>query len=73
MAVAVPTRRRDDARGGAAGPRYPARLALPGLAWYVLFFLCPLAIMALFSVSERVGFSSVEYDLNLSSTPADRR
>ncbi len=61
MAVAVPTRR----AGARAGPRYPAWLALPSLAWYVLFFVCPLAIMALFSVSERVGFSSVEYNLNL--------
>ncbi len=65
MAIVVPTRRRGERRGGAAGPRYPAWLALPSLAWYVAFFVCPLAIMALFSVSERVGFSSVEYNLNL--------
>ena len=62
MAVAVQTRR---AAARAGGPRYPAWLALPSLAWYLLFFVCPLAIMALFSVSERVGFSSVEYNLNL--------
>ena len=59
------SRRREEPRGGAGGPRYPGWLALPSLAWYVAFFVCPLAIMALFSVSERVGFSSVEYNLNL--------
>jgi spermidine/putrescine transport system permease protein len=45
-------------------PRYPAWLAAPAAAWYALFFLGPLAIMALFSVSERVGFTSVAYNLN---------
>jgi spermidine/putrescine transport system permease protein len=33
--------------------------------WYVLFFLAPLGILALFSVSERVGFSEVAYNFNL--------
>jgi ABC-type spermidine/putrescine transport system permease subunit I len=65
VATAVPNRRREEPRAGAAGPRYPGWLALPSLFWYVAFFVCPLAIMALFSVSERVGFSSVEYNLNL--------
>jgi spermidine/putrescine transport system permease protein len=47
------------------GPRYPAWLALPAVGWYVAFFLVPLGILALFSVSERVGFSQVAYNLNL--------
>lgn len=47
------------------GPRYPGWLALPAVAWYALFFLIPLGILALFSFSERVGFSEVAYHLNL--------
>lgn len=35
------------------------------MLWYVLFFLAPLGILALFSVSERVGFSEVAYNFNL--------
>ena len=57
-------RRRAAVPAGGGGPRYPAWLALPAAAWYALFFLAPLAIMALFSVSERVGFSSVAYNIN---------
>ncbi len=57
-------RRRAAVPAGRGGPRYPAWLALPATAWDALFFLAPLAIMALFSVSERVGFSSVEYNIN---------
>jgi spermidine/putrescine transport system permease protein len=49
----------------AGGPRYPGWLALPAVAWYTLFFLCPLAIMAVFSVSERVGFSEIAYTFTL--------
>ena len=49
----------------AGGPRYPAWLALPAVSWYALFFLAPLGILTLFSFSERVGFSSVEYNLNV--------
>jgi spermidine/putrescine transport system permease protein len=58
------TRRRKTASAGAGGPRYPGWLALPAIAWYVLFFLCPLGIMAVFSVSETVGFSGIAYTLN---------
>ncbi len=50
---------------GAGGPRYPGWLALPAVVWYALFFIAPLGILALFSVSERVGFSEVAYNLNL--------
>jgi spermidine/putrescine transport system permease protein len=49
----------------AGGPRYPAWLAFPAVSWYAVFFLAPLGILTLFSFSERVGFSSVEYNLNL--------
>ena len=49
----------------AGGPRYPAWLALPALAWYGLFFLGPLAIMAVFSVSEREGYTDVVYTFSL--------
>ena len=67
MAVAseVPARRRDAIRAGAGGPRYPGWLALPAVAWYAFFFVCPLGIMALFSVSERVGFTEIAYTFNL--------
>jgi spermidine/putrescine transport system permease protein len=52
-------------RGGAGGPRYPAWLALPAVAWYALFFLGPLGIMAVFSVSERSGYTDVVYTFSL--------
>jgi spermidine/putrescine transport system permease protein len=52
-------------RAGARGPRYPAWLSLPALAWYVAFFVCPLAIMAVFSFSRREGFTGIVYDFNL--------
>jgi spermidine/putrescine transport system permease protein len=49
----------------AGGVRYPGWLALPAVAWYGLFFVAPLSIMALFSVSRRVGFSEVVYTFDL--------
>jgi spermidine/putrescine transport system permease protein len=50
---------------GAHAPRYPAWLSLPAVAWYVAFFVCPLAIMAVFSFSRREGFTGIVYDFNL--------
>jgi spermidine/putrescine transport system permease protein len=50
---------------GAGGPRYPGWLALPAAAWYGLFFLGPLGIMAVFSVSEREGYTDVVYTFSL--------
>ena len=47
------------------GPRYPRWLSLPALAWYLAFFVGPLAIMAVFSFSRREGFSDIVYDFNL--------
>jgi spermidine/putrescine transport system permease protein len=64
-AARVRLRRREEARAGAGGPRYPAWLALPAVGWQVLFFLCPLAIMAVYSFSELVGFSGIAYTFNL--------
>jgi spermidine/putrescine transport system permease protein len=52
-----------DERSG--GPRYPAWLALPAVGWYAAFFLAPLGILALFSFSERLGYTEVAYNLNL--------
>jgi spermidine/putrescine transport system permease protein len=52
-------------RSGAGGPRYPGWLALPAAAWYGLFFLGPLGIMAVFSVSERSGYTDVVYTFTL--------
>jgi spermidine/putrescine transport system permease protein len=52
-------------RRGAAGPRYPAWLALPAGGWYAFFVLAPLTILAVFSLSEVVGFGSIAYHLNL--------
>lgn len=65
MAVeATPTlaRRRRLLAAGAGGPRYPGWLAVPAAAWYALFFLGPLGIMAVFSVSRREGYTEVVYD-----------
>ncbi len=58
-------RRRGAIRAGAGGPRYPGWLALPAVAWYALFFLAPLSIMAVFSVATRVGFTEIVYSFDL--------
>jgi spermidine/putrescine transport system permease protein len=47
------------------GPRYPAWLSFPALAWYLAFFVGPLAIMGVFSFSRREGFTDIVYDFNL--------
>ena len=52
-------------RRAAPGPRYPASLALPAGGWYLVFFLAPLSILAVFSVSQVVGFGSIAYHFNL--------
>ena len=58
-------RRRSIRSAGAGGPRYPAWLAVPAAAWYAIFFLGPLAIMGVFSVSRREGYTDVVYDFSL--------
>jgi len=60
-----PRRRRERIRAGAGGPRYPGWLALPAVAWYVLFFLVPLGFIAVTSLGEVVGFSDVAYTWTL--------
>jgi spermidine/putrescine transport system permease protein len=68
VAVAAPrleTRRRGRIRAGAGGPRYPGWLALPAIAYYTLFFLCPLGLMAAVAFAERVGFADFVYTLNV--------
>jgi spermidine/putrescine transport system permease protein len=52
-------------RAAAGGPRYPAWLALPAVAWYAVFFLVPLGIMAAYSFGEVVGFSDVAFSWNV--------
>ncbi|HEU5263752.1 MAG TPA: hypothetical protein VFU34_03885, partial [Gaiellaceae bacterium] len=57
--------RRGETRAGAGGPRYPGWLALPAVAWYLLFFLAPLVFIAITSLGEVVGFSDVAYTWTL--------
>jgi spermidine/putrescine transport system permease protein len=61
----VSRRRRGKVRAAAGGPRYPAWLALPAVAWYAIFFLVPLGIMAAYSFGEVVGFSDVAFTWNV--------
>ena len=69
MAVAAPRvgqrRRGRPARAGSGGPRYPGWLALPAVAWYAVFFLIPLGIMASYSFGEISGYSDVAFAWNL--------
>src|SRR5919201_1693242 len=48
-------------RGRSFAPRYPAWLTIPSLLYYAIFFLGPMAILAVFSVSLQSGFGSVTY------------
>ena len=60
-------RRRRTSRAGAGGPRYPGWLALPGAAWYVVFFLCPLGIMVVFSFAKLSGYTGFAYAFDVSN------
>ena len=53
-------------RGRSFAPKYPAWLTLPSLLYYGVFFLGPMAILAVFSVSIQSGFGSVEYTFSTS-------
>jgi len=53
-------------RGRSFAPRYPSWLTLPSLLYYAIFFLGPMAILAVFSVSIQSGFGSVEYTFSTS-------
>jgi len=57
--IADDSARRSRRRGFA--PRYPGWLTLPSLLYYAIFFLGPMAILAVFSVSIQSGFGSVTY------------
>jgi len=57
--------RRGEIRAGAGGPRYPGWLAIPAVAWYLLFFLAPLVFIAVTSLGEVTGFSGVAYTWTL--------
>ena len=48
-------------RGRGFAPRYPGWLTLPSLLYYGIFFVGPMAILAVFSVSIQSGFGSVTY------------
>jgi spermidine/putrescine transport system permease protein len=50
---------------GSGGPRYPAWLALPAVAWYLVFFLVPLVFIAATSLGEVSGFSDIAYTWTL--------
>jgi spermidine/putrescine transport system permease protein len=53
-------------RGRGFAPRYPGWLTLPSLLYYAVFFLGPMAILAVFSVSIQSGFGSVTYAFDTS-------
>ena len=53
-------------RGRGFAPRYPGWLTLPSLLYYAIFFLGPMAILAVFSVSIQSGFGSVTYTFSSS-------
>ena len=68
MAVATSRlrlRRRETARAGAGGPRYPGWLSLPAVAWYALLFLVPLANMAVYSFAKLSGYAGFAYAFDL--------
>jgi spermidine/putrescine transport system permease protein len=67
VAIAAPTlkpRRRAAARAGVGGPRYPAWLAAPAVAYYAVFFLVPLGLMGAVAFAERVGHVDFVYTVN---------
>jgi spermidine/putrescine transport system permease protein len=51
-------------RGRSFAPRYPAWLTAPSLLYYAIFFLGPMSILAVFSVSVPHGFGGVTYALS---------
>ena len=46
-------------------PRYPSWLTAPSLAYYVIFFLGPMAILVAFSLATQQGFGSLSYGFSL--------
>ena len=65
-AAATAADQRVGRRGRSFAPRYPAWLTLPSLLYYAIFFLGPMAILAVFSVSLQSGFGAVTYTFDTS-------
>jgi spermidine/putrescine transport system permease protein len=65
-AAATAADQRVGRRGRGFAPRYPGWLTLPSLLYYAVFFLGPMAILAVFSVSIQSGFGSVSYTFDTS-------
>jgi spermidine/putrescine transport system permease protein len=57
-------------RGRSFAPRYPAWLTGPSLLYYGFFFLGPMAILAVYSVSVQNGFAGVTYTFSTSQFAA---
>jgi spermidine/putrescine transport system permease protein len=60
----VPVPAETGRRGRSFAPRYPAWLTAPSLLYYAIFFLGPMSILAVFSVSVPHGFAGVSYTFN---------
>ncbi len=61
-AVATPAPRRKRS----FRPHYPAWLTAPSLAYYVVFFLGPMAILVAFSLATQRGFGGLSYGFDIS-------
>jgi spermidine/putrescine transport system permease protein len=57
----VPVPAETGRRGRSFAPRYPGWLTAPSLLYYAIFFLGPMSILAVFSVSIQHGFGGVTY------------
>jgi spermidine/putrescine transport system permease protein len=47
-------------------PRYPGWLTSPSLLYYAIFFLGPMAILVVFSLSTQIGFGSIRFGFDTS-------
>ncbi len=65
-AVATAVSQGGKRRGRSFAPHYPTWLTLPSLLYYAIFFVGPMAILAVFSVSIQSGFGSVSYAFDTS-------
>ncbi len=53
-------------RGRSFKPRYPAWLTSPSFLYYAIFFLGPMAILVVFSLSTQIGFGSIRFGFDTS-------
>ena len=60
----VPVPAETGRRGRSFAPRYPGWLTAPSLLYYAIFFLGPMSILAVFSVSIQHGFDGVTYTIS---------